>query len=66
MFYYFIESERDADNDPLLLSLTGGPGCSAFSSLVFEFGMLYFYFLTKFSESNVIQQPLFFFFFGEQ
>ncbi|KAL8541605.1 hypothetical protein ACS0TY_002755 [Phlomoides rotata] len=42
MFYYFIESERDTHNDPLLLSLTGGPGCSAFSTLVFEFGPITF------------------------
>ncbi|PIN18368.1 Serine carboxypeptidases (lysosomal cathepsin A) [Handroanthus impetiginosus] len=42
MFYYFIDSERNPDNDPLVLSLTGGPGCSGFSSLVFEFGPITF------------------------
>ncbi|KAL2929915.1 Serine carboxypeptidase-like 1, partial [Bienertia sinuspersici] len=36
LFYYFVESERDAENDPLLLWLTGGPGCSAFSGFLFE------------------------------
>ncbi|PNY15322.1 serine carboxypeptidase [Trifolium pratense] len=40
VFYYFIESENNSKDDPLMLWLTGGPGCSALSGLFFEIGPL--------------------------
>ncbi|XP_073065731.1 serine carboxypeptidase-like 11 isoform X3 [Primulina eburnea] len=46
LFYYFVESEGDPNKDPLLFWITGGPGCSGFSSFVYEIGPLSFDFST--------------------
>ncbi|KAF3320459.1 Serine carboxypeptidase-like 19 [Carex littledalei] len=40
LFYYFIESEGNPSEDPVLLWLTGGYRCSALSGLIFEIGPL--------------------------
>lgn len=41
LFYYFVESEGNPAEDPLLLWLTGGERCSAFSGLAYEIGETY-------------------------
>ncbi|TKW04621.1 hypothetical protein SEVIR_7G121900v4 [Setaria viridis] len=42
LFYYFVRSEKDSDEDPLVLWLSGGPGCSGISGLAYEIGPLKF------------------------
>ncbi|KAL3730236.1 hypothetical protein ACJRO7_027270 [Eucalyptus globulus] len=38
MFYYFVKSERSPKDDPLVLWITGGPGCSTLSAILYEIG----------------------------
>ncbi|KAF5766720.1 putative peptidase S10, serine carboxypeptidase, alpha/Beta hydrolase [Helianthus annuus] len=42
LFYYFIRSESDPELDPLMLWITGGPGCSSISGLLYEIGSIKF------------------------
>lgn len=39
LFYYFVESQRSPPLDPLMLWLTGGPGCSTLLAFFYESGM---------------------------
>ncbi|GKB45189.1 peptidase S10, serine carboxypeptidase, alpha/beta hydrolase fold protein [Tanacetum coccineum] len=41
-FYYFVESQRNPLEDPLLLYLSGGPGVSGLSTFLYQIGPLSF------------------------
>lgn len=38
IFYWWFESRTDVSNDPLVLWLTGGPGCASEIALFYENG----------------------------
>ncbi|KAI4380564.1 hypothetical protein MLD38_006741 [Melastoma candidum] len=42
LFYYFVESQRTPVQDPIMLWLTGGPGCSVLSAFLYESGPVEF------------------------
>ncbi|KAI3731818.1 hypothetical protein L1987_63008 [Smallanthus sonchifolius] len=52
LFYYFVESQRNPQQDPLLLYLTGGPGTSAILPFFYQIGPLQFEY-TNASRSDV-------------
>ncbi|GMI84814.1 hypothetical protein HRI_002150700 [Hibiscus trionum] len=40
LFYYFVESEGNPSEDPVVLWLNGGPGCSSFDGFIYEHGII--------------------------
>ncbi|ESQ40898.1 hypothetical protein EUTSA_v10015495mg [Eutrema salsugineum] len=54
LFYYFVKSESNPEKDPLMIWLTGGPGCSSICGFLFANGPLVF----KGDEYNGTVPPL--------
>ncbi|KAI3747351.1 hypothetical protein L6452_09805 [Arctium lappa] len=42
LFYYFIQSESNPKDDPLILWISGGPGCSSIMGFLYEIGPIKF------------------------
>ncbi|CAI8608252.1 unnamed protein product [Vicia faba] len=38
LYYYFVESQGNPSQDPVVLWLNGGPGCSSFDGFIYEHG----------------------------
>lgn len=38
MFYFFFESRKKKEDDPIVIWLTGGPGCSSELAMFYENG----------------------------
>ncbi|KAI7733875.1 hypothetical protein M8C21_013931, partial [Ambrosia artemisiifolia] len=55
LFYYFIESEANPKDDPLIFWLTGGPGCSGLSTLLYEIGPLTVNYANSTLEETVLE-----------
>lgn len=57
LFFYFTASETSPKDDPLVLWLTGGPGCSSFSALTYEIGKIYKFLLDFYSTCDILLIP---------
>ena len=55
LFYYFVESQRSPAQDPVVLWLTGGPGCSTLLAFFYESGIFSY---TAAESCAALERPL--------
>ncbi|CAH1426833.1 unnamed protein product [Lactuca virosa] len=55
LFYYFIESEGNPEKDPLMLMLSGGPGCSGLAKVLAETGPFTFNYASSSSKKPILE-----------
>ncbi|GJR17720.1 serine carboxypeptidase-like protein 16 [Tanacetum coccineum] len=56
-FYYFVESQGNPNDDPLIFYLTGGPGCSAVLTFFNQIGPLSFNFGNVYEDRTLTLNP---------
>nr|KAJ0206639.1 hypothetical protein LSAT_V11C500250740 [Lactuca sativa] len=54
LFYCFVESEGNPEEDPLIVWLAGGPGCATLRSFFFQIGM----YIYNISLATMLRCPL--------
>ncbi|XP_052627137.1 serine carboxypeptidase-like 13 [Lactuca sativa] len=55
LFYYFVESEANPKRDPLMIWLTGGPGSSVLSAIIYEIGPFTFNYKNSTMEKQTLE-----------
>lgn len=43
LFYYFVKSQSNPQVDPLILWMTGGPGCTSLTGFLYEIGKFHLF-----------------------
>nr|XP_043609163.1 serine carboxypeptidase-like 13 [Erigeron canadensis] len=57
IFYYFFESERNPEQDPLIIYLSGGPGAAAIYTCFYQIGPLSLKFGNSFEDTTLTLNP---------
>ncbi|XP_076900686.1 serine carboxypeptidase-like 13 [Bidens hawaiensis] len=55
LFYYFLESQGNPKDDPLMFWFNGGPGCSGLSGLLYQIGPITFNYANSTMEKPILE-----------
>ncbi|KAI3524072.1 hypothetical protein L1887_02707 [Cichorium endivia] len=56
VFYYFVESEKNPEKDPLMFMISGGPGCSGLNKILTNTGPYIFNYSNSTLENPVLEK----------